>query len=230
MDTDRIDFAGFALAPNVLLVKQDLARLDARLRSEGAGPLRYRFPDRGAKGSARPFGPCVDPARSGVDLYAGVGFGPFLDPEARAAVFGDPAASPLAACLPKAASPLFRQAGIALGDGPAQAPCNLSVYSASPFVLMVNKPLLEGRPVPTSWEDLLGERWRGQVLVTPEDPVCNVAYLGVYSMYGARGLAAFARNVACTASASVMGMLPAQPRPGTGCVYVAPWFFARSSA
>ena len=215
-----MDFVGNAFAPNALLIKEDLARLNAARQARGDRALLYRFPDRQARDRqardrlANP----LDPGET--ELRAGMGFGPWLDPAARPLALGE--APGLAQASPAARSALYESADMF-------APEPLAPYCASPFVLLVNRAALEaaGAPVPRSWEDLLDERYRGLLVCTPEPWASNVSFVGTYSLFGASGLEAFARNLCCTASASVIPTLASHPRPGKGAVFAVPWFFAR---
>lgn len=217
----QMDFAGNALAPNVLTVKRQLAELSAQRVKEGASRLVYRFPLRGERGTG--LGPGLEMSVDGesVDLMAGFGFAPFLDASSRWRVFSDE--SDLEAAYPTQRAASFMRAGL-IGAGP------LVVYSVSPFVMLVDREALGTRPVPAHWDDLLDPVYRGQVVISPEAAPGNVFVMSCYARHGEEGVGALLQNVAFTASASVMAMLPDHPRSVKASIYVTPWFFARISA
>lgn len=239
-----MDFVGNALAPNALTIGRDLVRMSAGRAQRGGGRIDYVYPYRfkdGKSKSMRSKRPSVfSEVRSQygqVDLQATVGFGPLVDKTDRTAAFGDPATglpSPYVTCYPNQTSPLMSAAGIVPADQPAERDANwsrgLTLYSVSPFVMLVDTANLGGLPVPQSWEDLRDETYRGQVVITPEDPVSNVAVLGLSSLYGQEGARDLLGNVVYSASASVMGRMAGKGLAARGSIYVAPWFFARMCA
>lgn len=209
-----MDFVGNALAPNVLLIKRHLADLSAKQRRSGKPKLDYCFPRRGEKDARSAL---VLDTRSCIGLQAGFGFAPFLDDESRAEIFGN--SSSFVAAYPKSASRLFERSGL-LGPFP------LTVYSVSPFVMMVDRAALGPASLPRRWEDLLDARFEGKIVTTAEDSASNVAMLSFYALFGPEGARMLFNNIARTVSASVMPSLAKQGDCGAS-VFIIPWFFAR---
>lgn len=215
MDMD--DFAGNALAPNVLTLESKLAELSAQERKGGRPALRYRFPLRGKTACGLSLLGLSGGEAAG--LLAGFGFGPLLDQRERDVVFAQK--TPLRHIALEQYSAAFKQAGL-VSSSP------LFIYSASPFVIMVNERHLGARDIPHSWAELTDKQYRGCMAITQEDAVGNVAAISLYAQLGEDGLEAFAQNVARHASASVMPSLLEEDERISVCV--APWFFARIAA
>jgi hypothetical protein len=214
-----LDFSGNALAPNVLSIKKHLAELSAQRLREGGTRLDYRFPDRDVRRASMLN--VQDDTEHSAGLQAGFGFGPFTDPALRASLWSS--SERFVPLLPETCAPSLMHAGL-LNETP------LSIYAVSPFVMLIDRAALGDRALPHHWEDLLDPCYRGQVVVTVEEPADNVAFLSYYRFFGVEGMGAFASNVICRASASVMASLCASDRTTSGSIYVIPWFFARCCA
>lgn len=214
-----MDFSGNALAPNVLMVKRRLAEISQQRCREGRGRLVYDFPVRGRAGMRPMIKGCGTDAPA--DLQAGFGFAPLLDVDVRAALFSSK--NMFETVYPRECSQAFIEAGLV-------GPCPLTIYSVSPFVMLVDRKRLGDRPMPQRWSDLLLPDYRGQVVISPEAAGGNIALVSFYRMFGEEGVRSLMRNVAFSASASVMAVLPDRPRSIAASIYVIPWFFARARA
>ena len=116
-------------------------------------------------------------------------------------------------------NPRFLQAGITDPKG------QYTVLGVNPLVMVVNKDQLAGRPMPSSWQDLLHPRWKDSVTLRgSQDFFCHAVLLPTYLNYGAQGLLQLADNI-------LQGQHPAQmvkqiDKNASGAIYVMPEFFA----
>lgn len=83
----------------------------------------------------------------------------------------------------------------------------ITVSGAVPYIMWVDERLLQGRPVPASWEDVLDPMWEGDVTVdnlrfARDNPVC-IAY---YRLYGKAGLDALLKSIPSSTS-NVVGTI-----------------------
>jgi len=101
-----------------------------------------------------------------------------------------------------------------------------SVITVNPLVMIVNKDQLQGRPLPTCWDDLLDPIWEKSLILRGGNGFfCHAVLLPVYKKHGAEGLKKLAKNVC-------LGMHPSQmvkriDSNGEGAIYVMPEFFAK---
>lgn len=70
--------------------------------------------------------------------------------------------------------------------------CGFTVAGVTPFVMWVDERLRKGRPLPTSWADLLDPCWKGDVTIdnlrfARNNPVC-LAYCWLYGLDGVDAL------------------------------------------
>lgn len=117
-------------------------------------------------------------------------------------------------------NPQYEQAGIIEPDGA------YSVITVNPLVMIVNRDQLQGRPVPTCWDDLLDPIWEKSLILRGGNGFfCHAVLLPVYKKHGAEGLKKLAKNVC-------LGMHPSQmvkriDSNGEGAIYIMPEFFAK---
>lgn len=113
----------------------------------------------------------------------------------------------------------FRQAGIVEPNN------EYSVLGINPLVMVANLDKLEGRTLPTCWQDLLDPAWNRSVTLRGGNGFfCHAVLLPTYQRYGAKGLQQLGDNV-------LRGLHPAQmikhiDSGAPGAIYVMPEFFA----
>lgn len=100
-----------------------------------------------------------------------------------------------------------------------------SVLGINPLVMVVNKEQLDGRPMPSCWQDLLHPRWKNSITLRgSKEFFCHAVLLPTYQQHGAEGLRQLADNV-------LRGQHPSQmvkqiDKNAPGAIYVMPEFFA----
>lgn len=117
-------------------------------------------------------------------------------------------------------NPEFEKAGIVESQGA------YSVITVNPLVMIINKDQLNGRPLPTCWDDILDPMWEKSLILRGGNGFfCHAVLLPIYKKHGAEGLKRLAKNVC-------LGMHPSQmvkriDSNGEGAIYVMPEFFAK---
>ena len=109
----------------------------------------------------------------------------------------------------------------------------IGVFAVAPFVMLVDRERLGGKPAPRRWSDLADPVYRGQVVFGGWKPVGEKTFRAVNSFFlanmlrrfGLRGLRAVLANVPTLMHSAQMPRL-AGTRASVGGVYVAPWFLA----
>ncbi len=113
----------------------------------------------------------------------------------------------------------FAQAGILDPRG------EYSVLGINPLVMVANLDQIGGRPLPSSWADLLDPMWKHSLTLRGNDDFfCHAVLLPTYQKHGDEGLRKLAGNV-------LRGLHPAQmvkqiDAGAPGAIYVMPEFFA----
>lgn len=104
-----------------------------------------------------------------------------------------------------------------------------TVYSVVPFVMLVDREKLGGLKAPEQWKDLLGQRFRDNVIISSTgNGAANVPLLYIYKEFGEEGIMRFADNIkAIWPAARIAKQAGLSNMPGAA-VYVVSWFFARS--
>lgn len=132
-----------------------------------------------------------------------------------------------AACQPAPAAPVFADAGLIDRDG------QIGVFAVAPFVLLVDRERLDGRPVPRRWADLMDPLYRDLVVFSGwrregerrYRQVNTFLLLFIALRFGFDGLARMLRNVPALLHSAQMPR-----RAGTaaspGGIYVLPWSLA----
>ncbi len=100
-----------------------------------------------------------------------------------------------------------------------------TILGIVPAVFMVNTELLDGRPMPMKWSDLLDDKYKGEIAVPMKDlDLFNALLLGLYTTYGKEAIVKLGQAV-------IKNMHPAEMVKNanvnkTPLVSVAPYFFA----
>lgn len=103
----------------------------------------------------------------------------------------------------------------------------LSMYSGTPYVMLVDMRRLGPQPIPAHWSDLMNDVYRGEVLV-PGSPrgISTIMLLHYYSRHGMQGLKQFAANVSACVHASWV-CRSAHEGAVPYAISVVPWMFAK---
>ncbi len=100
-----------------------------------------------------------------------------------------------------------------------------TILGVVPAVFMVNTELLDGRPMPMRWSDLLDDKYNGEIAVPMKDlDLFNALLLGLYTTYGKEAIVKLGQAV-------VKDMHPAEMVKNatankTPLISIAPYFFA----
>jgi ABC-type Fe3+ transport system substrate-binding protein len=211
----KLHYWGFALAPNSLMLKEHLEAISEESKRRYGVPLDFEIPGKTKSSITHPEDEWTQSSKP--EVCAMVGLGPLLRSGFRNRYI---TSSSLVARDPDNYSRKFDEAG-------CRDPLRIfTIYSVSPFIMLVNVDKLKGVPVPKKWLDLADPAYRGQIVITPEDTASNIAFFSMYKMYGRDVLRGFMDNVLSAASASVMPVMSLNADvPGAICI--CPWFFAK---
>ena len=100
-----------------------------------------------------------------------------------------------------------------------------TILGVNPLVIVADRGKLAGRPLPTSWDDLLDPIWQGEITLRGSERFfCHAVLLPIHQRHGTAGLLRLAGNVRA-------GLHPAQmvkriDAGEGGALYVMPEFFA----
>lgn len=100
-----------------------------------------------------------------------------------------------------------------------------TILGVNPLVMVVNLDELNGRSLPTSWDDILDPQWHQSITLRGNEQFfCHAVLLPTFRKHGAEGLKKLAANV-------LRGLHPAQmvkqmDAGAPGAIYVMPEFFA----
>lgn len=137
------------------------------------------------------------------------------------------ASGAFSACQSPHAAPVFADAGLIDPQG------RIGVFAVAPFVLLIDRDRLDGRPVPRRWADLMDPVYRDQVVFSGWCREGERRYRQVNTFFllfmalafGIDGLARMLRNVPALLHSAQMPR-----RAGTaaspGGIYVLPWSLA----
>lgn len=119
--------------------------------------------------------------------------------------------------------PEFQQAGLIDPNG------RLHVYAVNAEVVLVDRARLGDRPAPRSWEDILHERFRNDLVVSGEEGNLHETKLfALHSHFGEGALEALGRNVRGFMHPAEMAKTAGTAHPEGAALYLLPWFFAKA--
>ncbi|MFW6294594.1 MAG: ABC transporter substrate-binding protein [Halanaerobium sp.] len=103
-----------------------------------------------------------------------------------------------------------------------------SVLSIVPAVLLVNKEELNGREIPRSWKDIMGEEFAGSVSLPVSDfDLFNAILLNIYKKYGKKGVKNLGRSMKKALHPSQMVKEGGRKADDQPAVTIMPYFFTR---
>jgi ABC-type Fe3+ transport system substrate-binding protein len=103
-----------------------------------------------------------------------------------------------------------------------------TIYSAMPFLMLIDKKKLGDLPMPTRWSDLFDPRFQSNVILPgTENEVFAAPLLYFYKDYGEEGLKMLAANMKMALRSAEMARMAGSSR-SEAAVYVITWLFARS--
>jgi ABC-type Fe3+ transport system substrate-binding protein len=103
-----------------------------------------------------------------------------------------------------------------------------TIYSVSPYILLVDKKKLGGFKVPKRWSDLFKDEYRNNIIVEGGPKSVSAAVLHyIYKDYGEKGLKMLAHNVKDIWDAAKMAKIAGMSGNKGAAVYIIPWFFAK---
>lgn len=101
-----------------------------------------------------------------------------------------------------------------------------SVLAVVPAVFLVNENELGGRPIPTSWEEILSEEWENSVSISVGDfDMFNALLLNMYKLYGFDGIKKLARSFHKSMHPSEM--VTSNRKNDKPAVSIMPFFFSK---
>ena len=156
------------------------------------------------------------------DIFISAGFDLFFDKDLmdrfrRQHVFKD--ASGI-----KELNPDFTEAGIDLLDPEG----DYSVLSIVPAVFLVNKEELDGRNVPSSWEEILSKEFANSVSLPVSDfDLFNAILLNIYKTYGREGVQNLGRSMKKALHPSQMVKEGGRKADDQPAITIMPYFFTR---
>lgn len=127
-----------------------------------------------------------------------------------------------------ACHPLCRQAGL---PDPLGA---FRLFAVVPFVFLVDRERLAGRPLPQAWPDLLEAHWAGDIVMggqapAPGQPLTEIndyLLMCLLAEHGPAGLRAYAANLGALEHNVRIARHFGSPGQGLGAVAVLPWLQA----
>jgi ABC-type Fe3+ transport system substrate-binding protein len=130
-------------------------------------------------------------------------------------------------CQPLDVAAAFRNGGLVDPRG------IIGVFAVAPFVMLIDKPRLNGLPVPKRWRDLIEPEYRGQVVFGGWRKAGENRYrsynkfflLCMAEAFGLNAVAALVKNVPCLMHSAQMPRY-AGSNMSTGGIYVLPWSLA----
>lgn len=131
------------------------------------------------------------------------------------------------ACQPDGVADVFRDCGLIDPNG------WIGVFAVAPFVMLIDRKRLNGRPVPQRWSDLVDPIYRDQVVFggwrreagEPWSHYSKFFLLAMLRQLGPRGLARLVANVPDLMHSAQMPRI-AGTDSSPGGIYVLPWSLA----
>ena len=118
----------------------------------------------------------------------------------------------------------FTEAGIDLLDPEG----DYSVLSIVPAVFLVNKEELDGRNVPSSWEEILSKEFANSVSLPVSDfDLFNAILLNIYKTYGREGVQNLGRSMKKALHPSQMVKEGGRKADDQPAITIMPYFFTR---
>lgn len=127
-----------------------------------------------------------------------------------------------AAYTPYSANSYLEKAGYSDTRG------NFTMFTANMLVMAVDKEELGERPMPETWNDLLGDTFRDSIVMRGEDDFfCNAVMLPFYKDHGFAAIRKLARNISAGMHPAEMVKLAGSKQKASRAVYILPYFFAK---
>ncbi len=110
-------------------------------------------------------------------------------------------------------------------------PLGLSmVYGIGCWLILVDLPRLNGRPLPRRWEDLLSPLWRDDLIVNASGgEIAQVLAFNIAHDFGLDGLTALGRNARAFWGGAKMARACGTDNPDGAAVYVMPRFWTQNN-
>lgn len=102
-----------------------------------------------------------------------------------------------------------------------------TIFSCSPYVLLIDKNKLGSLPVPKTWDDLFKAEYRNNIIVDGSHKyISSVILHYTYKEHGEEGLKKLAQNTKDIWFPAKMAKLAGTSYVNGAAIYVIPWFFA----
>lgn len=105
---------------------------------------------------------------------------------------------------------------------------NFTMFTTNLLVMAVDKERLGNKPMPKTWNDLLHENFRNEIIMRGEDDFfCNAVMLPFYKDGGNAAIETLAMNIKSGLHPAEMVKLAGTPKPEAATIYILPYFFAK---
>lgn len=105
-----------------------------------------------------------------------------------------------------------------------------NIYSSFPYVILVDERKFKDRPIPSSWEEILDEKYENSIVVGhTEEDINEIVLLYIYRNFGEKGIRALARNIIRPMGNVEMARYAAENQKSENAIYIIPYFFAKAS-
>lgn len=105
-----------------------------------------------------------------------------------------------------------------------------NIYSAFPYVFLVDERKLNNRPIPLSFEDLLDEKYARSIAIGhTEEDINEIVLLYIYKNFGEEGIKALARNINTPMGTIEMAKAAGSNVQSENAIYIIPYFFAKAT-
>ncbi len=105
-----------------------------------------------------------------------------------------------------------------------------NIYSAFPYIFLVDKRKLKDKPIPLKWEELLYEKYKNSIAVGhTEEDINEIVLLYIYKNFGQAGIKALARNINMPMGNIEMAKAAGGNQHNEIAIYIMPYFFAMAT-
>ncbi|OAA92919.1 ABC transporter substrate-binding protein [Clostridium coskatii] len=103
-----------------------------------------------------------------------------------------------------------------------------TMYSVSPYILLVDKKKIGSLDVPKIWSDLFKVEYKNNIIVEGrKDFISSTILHYIYKDYGEEGIRKLASNVKDVWAPAKMARSAGTPNSDGAAIYIMPWFFAK---
>jgi ABC-type Fe3+ transport system substrate-binding protein len=105
-----------------------------------------------------------------------------------------------------------------------------NIYSAFPYIFLVDKRKFKDKPIPLKWEELLDEKYKNSIAVGhTEEDINEIVLLYIYKNFGKSGIEALARNINMPMGNVEMAKVAGGNQNNEIAIYIMPYFFAKAT-